>query len=92
MNNEIKDFFSRHGFVKIRRKLIKSNPELVKRMQCHLLIMDANYNFTEDTITYWGCSKEFEPVSEQIKAPEYISVFEDNQFLGFKRKKINNEY
>ena len=85
MNNELKKFFCKKGCVKIRKDLIMSNPKLVKRMQCHMLIINTDLNFVEGTVTFWGDSEEFEPISQLERAPEYRAIFKDNDFVGFEK-------
>ena len=88
MNKEMKEFLRRRGYVKIRRDFIISNLNdlrLIKRMQCHMFIMDTDYNFTNDIVTFWGCSEEFESVPEGVMSPEYRAVFKKDDFVGFEK-------
>ena len=81
-----KEFFSRKGYVKIGRDLRTSAPEAVMEMQAHMLIMDAIYNFVEDTVTLRGYSEEFEPIGGGIEVPKYEAIFKNNHFVKFEKK------
>ena len=81
-----KEFFSRKGIIRIKRDLIKSSPELIKEMQGRMLVLDADYNFVQDVVTFWGCSEKFEPIPETEMTPEYKAIFENNHFIKFEKK------
>ena len=81
-----KEFFSRMGYVKIKRDLIVSNPKLIMEMQSHMLVLDTKRDFAEDTFTFWGDSEEFELAYKGAETPEYEAIFENNHFVKFEKK------
>jgi hypothetical protein len=62
---------NRRGTFTFSYEQIIKDPEMAMAVLRDVLIIRAENDFVQDTVTYSGCSEHFDEVERHMKAPEY---------------------
>ena len=66
------DLLERKGSIEVSWDALKENPEALLQVLSNILIVRAENDFITNSIVYFGYSKYFEPIKDEVIPLEYM--------------------